>query len=331
MIRPPQSLLGRSSSANGKEMVNAIQPCSDGEIVDQPRGADHRGGDQAHLALRLVERLERRGIDQREIIDPREAARRRSDCLRFVEAPRRPACRRGSRRAPLRALAARRQRLLPLVGRQDRRCATTGRGRRPRARSARRRSRPAMPRSATMRRITASCWKSFSPNSATSGRTASSSLATTVATPSKWPGRASPSQRSDTPDDADRGRKAVADRCRSTDGTHSRSQPAASSIAASSLFAARIAAEVLALAELRRIDEDRRGDPVRALLRLGDQRHVPGVERAHRRHQRDRARPARARARANSSLLRTICTLAAPQLIFVTGRRLHMRRGKDQA
>ena len=32
-----------------------------------------------------------------------------------------------------------------------------------------------------------------------SGCTASSSLATTVATPSKWPGRASPSQRSDTP------------------------------------------------------------------------------------------------------------------------------------
>jgi hypothetical protein len=57
-----------------------------------------------------------------------------------------------------------------------------------------------MLRSAAIRRITASCWKSFSPNRATSGRTESSNLATTVATPSKWPGLASPSQRSETPE-----------------------------------------------------------------------------------------------------------------------------------
>ena len=52
-----------------------------------------------------------------------------------------------------------------------------------------------MPRSRShvIRRITASCWKSFSPNTATSGRTAPNSLVTTVVTPRKWPGRAAPS------------------------------------------------------------------------------------------------------------------------------------------
>ncbi len=40
-----------------------------------------------------------------------------------------------------------------------------------------------------MRRMTASCWKSFSPNTATSGAAWISSLATMVATPVKWKGR----------------------------------------------------------------------------------------------------------------------------------------------
>ena len=42
--------------------------------------------------------------------------------------------------------------------------------------------------------MTASCWKSFSPNTATSGAVAASSLVTTVTTPSKWPGRIAPSR-----------------------------------------------------------------------------------------------------------------------------------------
>ena len=57
----------------------------------------------------------------------------------------------------------------------------------------------------------------------------------------------------------------------------------------------RIAVEVLVRAELQRIDEDRRDDAVGAAPRLRDQRHVAGVERAHRRHQRD-VSPARANA-----------------------------------
>ena len=43
-----------------------------------------------------------------------------------------------------------------------------------------------------MRRMIASCWKSFSPNTATSGWTMLNSLVTTVATPAKWTGRLRP-------------------------------------------------------------------------------------------------------------------------------------------
>ena len=45
----------------------------------------------------------------------------------------------------------------------------------------------------------ASCWKSFSPNTAHCGRTAANSFVTTVVTPSKWPGREAPSMPSDNP------------------------------------------------------------------------------------------------------------------------------------
>src|SRR3954451_13620664 len=54
-------------------------------------------------------------------------------------------------------------------------------------------------RSRTSRRMTASCWASFSPKYATSGRMMVKSLVTTVATPSKWPGRCAPSSASVTP------------------------------------------------------------------------------------------------------------------------------------
>src|SRR4051794_5777932 len=73
MFRPPQSSGGASSSANGKEMVNAVLPYSHGQVVDQARGPDHRRYDEAHFALQMLQRLERRRVDQSEIIDPEEA------------------------------------------------------------------------------------------------------------------------------------------------------------------------------------------------------------------------------------------------------------------
>src|SRR5256885_1948697 len=44
-----------------------------------------------------------------------------------------------------------------------------------------------------MRLIRASCWASFSPKTAMSGRTRVNSFSTMVSTPSKWPGRLAPS------------------------------------------------------------------------------------------------------------------------------------------
>src|SRR5512143_2086578 len=52
--------------------------------------------------------------------------------------------------------------------------------------------RTSMFRSRAIRRMTASCWKSFSPKTATCGFPIISSFATTVATPRKWPGRKAP-------------------------------------------------------------------------------------------------------------------------------------------
>ena len=53
-------------------------------------------------------------------------------------------------------------------------------------------------RSRTIRRITAHCWKSFSPNTATSGWVICNSFSTTVQTPRKCPGRAAPQSTADT-------------------------------------------------------------------------------------------------------------------------------------
>ena len=50
-------------------------------------------------------------------------------------------------------------------------------------------------RSVIIRRTRASCWASFSPNTAASGRVSWSSLSTTVSTPVKNPGRDAPSSR----------------------------------------------------------------------------------------------------------------------------------------
>ena len=50
----------------------------------------------------------------------------------------------------------------------------------------------------------------------------------------------------------------------------------------------RIGGQVLVRAELQRVDEDRHGDVRGAALRLAHQRQMAFVERAHRRHQRQR-------------------------------------------
>src|SRR5947209_2720271 len=59
---------------------------------------------------------------------------------------------------------------------------------------------------------------------------------------------------------------------------------------------ARIFAEILAWRELRRVDENRYDDAIGLAPRPFDERDVPGMKRAHRRHERDalaRLAPAR--------------------------------------
>ena len=294
------------------------------------RSSRRRSG--ASSPCRLVERLERRGVDRARHNRSSGSRRRPATASRSASAARDRRRRRGSRLA--RASSAR--------GRATARCALVGRqvgvarrqGEAVRSRTV---GTPTIstgrPRSATIRRITASCWKSFSPNKATSGRTASSSLATTVATPSKWPGRASPSQRSDTPDDADRGREAVGidvvDRRQpqqvAAGFLEHRARPLPP--AADSGRGPRSAPNCVGLTKIVAATLSARR------LRLGDQRHVPGVERAHGRHQRERAAALRAAQRRASILhcYERFARAAEPPINFVAGGACDWRRGKDQA
>src|SRR6266581_408460 len=70
----PCPFVGVNSAGDPKEMVNAAQPRSNREVIDQPRRADPGGGNEAHFTFRTIERLERRGIDQGKVIHSRESA-----------------------------------------------------------------------------------------------------------------------------------------------------------------------------------------------------------------------------------------------------------------
>ena len=101
----------------------------------------------------------------------------------------------GGGAAGLLARAGQRGRGGPAPRRRGRRCGWSGRGRRARGPSSPATTSTPTARSSTIRATRASCWRSLRPNTATSGRTRCSRSSTTVRTPSKWPGRAAPSQR----------------------------------------------------------------------------------------------------------------------------------------
>ena len=111
-------------------------------------------------------------------------------------------------------------------------------------------------RSRTMARITASCCQSFSPKMATCGRVRLKSLATTVATPRKWPGRLAPQSPWLDPLDVHPGlvvgrehQGRVGRRQHQVDAGLGAGGQVAGQVA-------RIAREVLGRAELGRVDED---------------------------------------------------------------------------
>ena len=122
------------------------------------------------------------------------------------------------------------------------------------------------------------------------------SFETTVATPSKWPGRDAPSQRSLTP----RTDTVVAGGA-GHDGYISLHRRDEHDVGAGlgaheqvPLERPRVARHVLGVAELQRVHEDADRDHVALGAGAGDQGDVPVVQRAHGGHQPDRA-PGRAR------------------------------------
>src|SRR5215218_9448809 len=97
-------------------MVNARKPYSCGDVVDQPRGADHRSGNQAGFPFEFLKWLQGGGIDERKIIDAGKSGLKQrvssgfessSDIAALADFRFRPLERLGKRDCPT-----------PLVGRQ---------------------------------------------------------------------------------------------------------------------------------------------------------------------------------------------------------------------
>ena len=128
-----------------------------------------------------------------------------------------------------------------------------------------------------------------------------SSLVTTVVTPAKCSGPRCSGAPSSTPvsaaDDA-RSCRSRAGRPRSAAGANSRSTPSASASCGVALLVARVGVQVLARAELGRVDEQRHHHHVALLAGAAEQGEVTVVEGAHGRHQPDRCARRAARARA---------------------------------
>ena len=232
---------------------------SNGQIVDQPGRADHRCGDEAHFALGFLERLERRRIDQREIIDPGKAAvAKRGAELRAERSAtgvplmdRRAGRLQRAGQAPAPAAAPRTR---------DRRCARTARGRPARARSGRRRSRP----EGRGRDHPADHGKLLEILLAEQGDVGPNgqSAAWRRRSRRRRNGRAAPRlPTAPTRRDTLTWSRSRSGRCPRPTASRARSQPASSSIRDVLVLAARIAAEILAFAELGRIDEDAKRRP----------------------------------------------------------------------
>ena len=139
-----------------------------------------------------------------------------------------------------------------------------------------------------MRRITSACWASLARSRPRRGATMSNSLATTVVTPWKWSGpRASPSSRSVSGPVT---RTSVA-KPSGIDLLDGRGEQQIGALGLGQRGVASLVAwvggEILAGAELGRVDEQRHDDHVGLRARPADQRQVALVERAHRRDQRD--------------------------------------------
>ena len=155
-----------------------------------------------------------------------------------------------------------------------------------------------------MRRTTASCWKSFSPKIATSGRTMLNSLATTVATPTKWPGRTLAAQALATARAPRRSVWKPGGYMAAGVGHEGDVDAGRGRLGQVALEVARVLGEILLGAELGRVDEDRQHQAVAAAPALLHQRDVAGVQGAHGGHEgRSLDRAARCLRRTRSAII----------------------------
>jgi hypothetical protein len=140
-------------------------------------------------------------------------------------------------------------------------------------------------RSRTIRRMMRSCWASFSPKTATWGRTRLNSLATTVQTPSKWPGREAPqSVRERAVSTTTRWRpRDRSPRRRGKEDIHA----LLFAQGAIGLERARIGGEILVGAELGGVDEEGDDDDIGVPPGDADQGEVALVQVAHGGHEAD--------------------------------------------
>ena len=160
-----------------------------------------------------------------------------------------------------------------------------------------------------MRRTTASCCASLRPKYARHGPTIENSFATTVVTPSKWPGRLAPHSPSVSPSTCTVVRAPVG-YISATVGMNSTSTPSALGDRGVALEIARVRAEVLGRARTAwgsRTGSRRRG---RAQPRArAHQRAVPFVEEAHRGDEADRLARARGRRRTRRATSAIVSTM----------------------
>ena len=149
-----------------------------------------------------------------------------------------------------------------------------------------------------MRRTRRICCASFSPKTATCGCTRLMTLSTTVSTPSKWPGRVTPSRTLPSSAGRDAHPRHPAGIHLVTLRREDHLHPHARQERDVRVERPRVRLVVLAGAELERVDEDRHDDLVGELACGAHQLEVPLVERPHRHDERSGARRCAASCRA---------------------------------
>ena len=229
------------------------QRCLEQGVVDQPRALQAHGQREHRARADLRTALERLGIAQLHVVEPRQRLVRDPAGARWRSRPRRAAPARTSA-APR---GARRSRggLRARARAEERVARGSSPGRRPRARSGRRRSRRRT-QVATMRRITAQLLvvllaeeRDVRPHGVKQLRHHGRDAA-------EVPGRLRPQRPARESLDRDPG-ATPSGYISSTDGAKSTSTPASRRLSRSRVEVARIAREVLGRPELRRVHEDR--------------------------------------------------------------------------